>query len=116
MLGCNIRRNPENSTRLPLTGPFIATMSYSVFGGDDMHERFMKFLLIGGGGLLLSPLAAFGAWSVFGSLLGSFAIVIITAGWYYALRHFVSRNRPLPVALSWEEEQRRKQVVFVSAE
>ncbi|MEM7765871.1 MAG: hypothetical protein AAF253_00105 [Pseudomonadota bacterium] len=73
-----------------------------------MQEKFLKLLLIGAGGLLLSPLVAFSAWTVFGSIWGNVAIVFATGGWFWALRHFVSRNHALPIALSWEEEQRRK--------
>jgi len=75
-----------------------------------MQERLLKLLLIGGGGLLLSPLLAVGAWTIFGSMFGNVAIVFVTAGWFWLMRHFVSRNHPFPVALTWEEEQRRKTV------
>ncbi|MEM0986645.1 MAG: hypothetical protein AAGJ32_10385 [Pseudomonadota bacterium] len=73
-----------------------------------MHEWTLKVLLIGVGGLLLSPLVAVSAWSIFGSIWGNAAIVFMTGGWFLALRHFVSRDRPFPIALSWEEEQRRR--------
>jgi len=73
-----------------------------------MQERLLKLLLIGAGGLLLSPAIAVGAWSVAGSIWGNIAIVFLSGGWFWALLHFVVRNRRFPIALSWEEEQRRK--------
>ncbi len=73
-----------------------------------MPERLMKLLLIGLGGLLVSPMVAVGAWSVFGPVLGNVAIVFLTIAWFWALLRYVVRDRAFPIALSWEEEQRRK--------